>query len=111
MNNFWRSFSLLAALLVGFGWYSDSSTQRELKRLTAQINELAPVGAHRIDVEQALSRIPIEHVYGKSDNALYGQKHVGHYRLIYRTIFIYKIQLDENGDVLRVATTFLNEGL
>lgn len=111
MYKFRFIFPLLAALLMGGVWYSDSSTQRELNKLTVQVHELAPVGAHRVDVEQALGRIHIENVYGKSDNALYGGKHAGRYRLIYRTVFIYKLQLDEHGDVLRVETNFLNDGL
>jgi hypothetical protein len=97
--------------LIGVERYSGYTTQRELDRLTLQVKRAAPIGTHRNNVELALTDIGLEHVYGKSDNAIYGGKHAGHFRLVYTTIFIYKVQLDERGNVIRVETTFVNDGL
>lgn len=98
-------------LIVASGWVLEIGAQRNARDLINRINVVSPLGRARVDVEYELELSGLEHVYGPSDNAIYGRKVVGRYRLIYSTELIYRIQFDENGRVAQVETNTFNGGL
>lgn len=98
-------------VLLGINWAVEFNTQKQVDQLTTEIRRIAPIGRSRGEVERAFETRALEHVFGPSDNAIYGRKSVGRYRLIYSTELIYKIHLDEQGRVMRLETNVFNEGL
>jgi hypothetical protein len=97
--------------LVGLNWRIESNTKLKIEQLTMELRDLAPVGRPRPEVEQALKTHGLEHVFGISDNAIYGKKLVGRYRLVYATELDYKVLLGTDGRVRSIELIVFNEGL
>lgn len=102
--------ALLAALVVVNG-IAEHKTRARADEVKSALREAAPVGRLRVDVEKALAARGLEHVYGVSDNIIYGKAKVGRYRLVYTTEVIYKVHLDDKAQVARVETNTFNDGL
>jgi len=108
----WLLLIVVAALaLLTVNWGIEYTTQRRADDLKSQLQELAPVGRSRAEVERALHVQGLEHVFGPSDNTIYGRKTVGRYHLFYTTEVDYKIRLDDQGRVAHVEAIVFNEGL
>lgn len=108
----WLALTISSAFVVfAVNWIIEHKTQEGANELQGELERLAPVGRPRVEVEQALADQGLEHVFGPSDNTIYGKKTVGRYRLLYRTEVVYKVRLDERARVARVESTVFNEGL
>ncbi len=97
--------------LVGLNWAIESNTQWKIEQLTAELRSIAAVGRSKVEVAKDFEANALEHVFGPSDNAIYGKKNVDRYRLIYSTKLIYKVLLDGDGRVMRVEVNVFNVGL
>jgi hypothetical protein len=97
--------------LLAVNWRIEYATQKRTDDLKGQLQQLAPVGHARAEVERAFDARGLEHVFGPSDNIIYGRKNVGRYRLLYTTEVDYKIRLDNQGRVAHVEVIVFNEGL
>jgi hypothetical protein len=104
-------FIILLMGLVGLNWAIEWSTQRHIEQLKRTLLSIASVGRLKVEVEQGFDAQSLEHVFGLSDNVIYGGKEVGRYRLFYSTVLIYKVFLDSSGQVMRVETNVFNDGL
>jgi hypothetical protein len=101
----------LLASLVAANWIVEFRTEGRANEVKSTLQECAPIGRSRVDTEKALAASGLEHVYGVSDNIIYGKKEVGRYRLLYSTEVIYKVHLDDKAQVTRVESIMFNEGL
>ena len=111
MRNWLAMIIFLGVALFAVNWIIEQKTQERASELQSELQRLAPVGRARVEVEQALAEQGLEHVFGPSENTIYGKKTVGRYRLLYTTEVAYKVRLDEQARVARVESTVFNEGL